>query len=314
MVLALEISDSWKKVTKRFLNTCCIQVYIERPLASYWLGWLTERDPFRPQLKRAGTSMLTVEEFHSEAGEINYIQMNILKEYFDIYIVRSFGKVCPKISCFQCLNEFLRLIIKLIFLKTFLSECQIRRKTWINTFGFISLKRKKILCAQFLMTPSQNFLQDIKKSFDDNHLDVKSIKFHLPHYEILQILSHYCIPVLILFPCFVLHPSVIVIIGSWRFCKQHSWNIGKLHESMLSFINNIASWFELFTNTLPLSLIVYCLILKLTLKNKQFLNGLVSNHGYLELSGHQGGKGGAHRQAYANLWFMKINLFKTLRK
>ena len=38
---------------------------------------------------------------------------------------------------------------------------------------------------------NQKVLQAIKKSFEDVHSDATSIEFHLPHYEILQLSSHY---------------------------------------------------------------------------------------------------------------------------
>ena len=47
-----------------------------------------------------------------------------------------------------------------------------------------------VKCVQFLTAFNQTDLQDIKKSFEDVHLDVKSIEFHLPHYEIPQQSSH----------------------------------------------------------------------------------------------------------------------------
>ena len=41
----------------------------------------------------------------------------------------------------------------------------------------------------FLTVRNQKVLQEIKKSFEDVHFEEKSVKIHLPHYEILPLHS-----------------------------------------------------------------------------------------------------------------------------
>ena len=123
-------------------------------------------------------SVITVVEYHSGADKIQYIFASnwAASKDFLLSCKRTWFWVV-KDSRFSVFNVNFEPKMNLIILKiNFVLECQTRRTTFCNNiFSFIHVHQILFIleCALFLLPLNWVILQNIKKFFENVHLDVK---------------------------------------------------------------------------------------------------------------------------------------------
>ena len=147
----LHLADSPpRKLTGAFKNISRFLLLLNTPQKQWWAFYWTCQSSCKydknQEVVRVFSSVITVVEFHREAGEIQCIlHPNEHPERICSYLVRQFEAELAKIGHFQISKSIFEAKYDSIFLKPkFLFEYQIRRTTFIKSIYLSTILVKLI--------------------------------------------------------------------------------------------------------------------------------------------------------------------------